>query len=82
MSIVVNSGLALELFQQLGWTREPNDLLQAALGSGIPAAEIVAYLKALAASPEGMDDTQISGCSPEHAAEITAFLRERSLVGA
>ena len=81
MSVVVNSGVALDLFKQLNWTVAPNDLLQAALGSGIPAAEIVAYLQALVANQDGMDDTTITGCPADAAAKITAFLHARNLVG-
>jgi hypothetical protein len=81
MSTVVNSGRLLALFGQLGWTVGVNDLLQAALTAGVPAAAIDAYLSALVAAPDGLNDQTIAGCPAAQANAITGFLKGRGLVG-
>lgn len=81
MATVVNGGALLGLFAKLGWTSGQNDLLQAALTSGVPVAAIDAYLTALVAKPDGVDDQTIAGCTAVQANSITAFLKSRGLVG-
>ena len=81
MATVVNSGALLNLFGKLGWTTGQQDLLQAALTSGIPVAAIDAYLTALVNVPDGLNDQAITGCTPAQANSITAFLKQRNLVG-
>lgn len=81
MATVVNSGALLGLFDKLGWTASQQDLLQAALTSGVPVAAIDAYLTALVATPNGMNDQTITGCTGAQATAITTFLKGRGLVG-
>lgn len=81
MAQVVNSGALINLFGRLGWTVGTQDLLQAALTSGIPVAAIDAYLTALVATPDGLNDQTIPGCTTAQANSITAFLKGRNLVG-
>jgi hypothetical protein len=80
MSTVVNAKALGDVFTTLGYTNQ-NDLLAAALSSGIPAAAVLAYFSALAATPSGLNDQTISGVTPSQGTSITAFLKARGLVG-
>lgn len=81
MATVVNSGELLKKFTTLGWTSSANDLLAAALSSGIPAAVVGSYLDALVASPGALNDQTISGVTAAQGTAITTFLKNRNLVG-
>lgn len=81
MSTVVNSGALLDQFGKLGWTTGINDLLAAAFSAGIPASVVSLYLAALITSPASLNDQTISGVTGVQGTAITAFLKNRGLVG-
>lgn len=79
MSTVVNAAEFLHRFATLSW-QNPNDLLVAVEGAGIPAAVVIAYLDALIATPASLNDQTITGVTAAQGTAITSFLKSKQLV--
>lgn len=81
MATVINVAAIRPLLEQLGWgSLNVVEALSEIKAAGISPVSVLAYLKAIAASPEGCDDEKIEGCPPEIAAQITLYLSSKAVI--
>lgn len=81
MASVVNISTIGSKMIQLGWTSiQVSDVVAGLASAGIPASEFCAYLEALIATPEGMNDQAIAGCPGADATKITNYLKNHQAV--
>lgn len=81
MATVVSVNAILTRLQALGWTAvQISDVVEGLAAANIPAAQLIAYLTAAQASPDGFNDQTISGVPGAVASEITGFLQQRGAV--
>jgi hypothetical protein len=81
VATVTNVPKIAALIQQLGWTSvQVSEIVNGLASASIPAFEFCAYLDALIAAPEGMNDQTIASCPGAPATLITNYLKSHQLV--
>lgn len=80
MATVVNVTEISKRFEVLGWVNiSAADVVDALVKNSIPAAQFIAYLDVVVATPAGFDDQTIAGCPAANATKITAALKSRGV---
>jgi len=80
MATVINIGEITKRFQALGWTNlNVADTVNALSSGNIPAGDFMAYLDAVLANPDGLDDQGLTGCTPANATQSTNALKARGV---
>ena len=83
MATVINVAAVKPRLDKLGWLNvNVSEALDDIAKAGISPAAVFAYLDALIAAPEALDDTNITNCPAQTAATITDYLRKKGLVAA
>lgn len=80
MASVVSTATIAAKLQTIGGAAIADTIIDAAKTGSVPAVELVAYLSAVIATPEGVDDQNIPGCTPANGTKITNFLRARAVM--
>jgi hypothetical protein len=76
MATIVNTNEFSKRFVTLGWDQQINlsELIEGMKSNNISASAVIAYLDALIATPIGLNDQTIIGCSAATATKITTYL--------
>jgi hypothetical protein len=81
VATVTNVPKIAQLIQQLGWNGvQVSEIVNGLASASIPAFEFCAYLEALLAAPEGMNDQTIANCPATAANAITGYLKNHQVV--
>jgi hypothetical protein len=82
MAIVVSATVLERKFRELEWggNLSPEVILAWLTQNSVTGAEFVAYLNALLANPDGVDDQAIGSCPAAKASKITGVLASKKLV--
>jgi hypothetical protein len=81
MSTVVNTAAITKRMVTLGWQNLGTaEVLDGLAKANITAPQLIAYMDALIAAPDGFNDATITSCPAAAAARITAFVGSKGLV--
>jgi hypothetical protein len=79
MATVVNITEFSKRFEILGWSINLIELIEGLGKVNIPAAAAIAYLDALIASPNGLDDQTIADCPAATATKLTIYFKGKGV---
>lgn len=83
MATVINVAVVKPRLQSLGWNNvNISEALDDIAKAGISPAAVLAYLDALIAAQDALDDSTIPNCPAQVAAVITGYLKKKGLVAA